>query len=468
MQLLRKLNRALFALQWMEGGQPGVYSSLPYSSKQYLLVGFCSVNASHASNLPIFAPGFPLTFGVFQDYFNRHGKLSNTSQSIWIGVLSTGVPFMGAPFMTCICKTYPHINRRYYILLGLAICVASLIGASFSASLLPLVMTQGLLYGLGIFILDGPVLLILNTWFIQRRGFAYGIIFSITDLFGFAFSFLAEILLWRYGLRWTLLTFACIILVVSGLALLFLKPRPSDGQESFLPQTPLAIVRRCLQNARHYSRQSIFYLFTFSNLFQAFAFYLPFIYLPSYTTDLGHTPTQGAIVLAVGNFAQIFGELGFGQLCDSVNVHVLVLLSSLVASISVFTLWGLAQSLVQLIFFALVFGGFAGGFISLWAGMGRAFGEENAQMIYSIMSFSRGMANIASGPISSSLLRSLPEHPSDSHHHAYGNGKYAGVILFVGICMACSALLGAPGFLAGWRKKKPNKDKEQDTEESEA
>jgi MFS family permease len=383
-------------------------------------------------------------------------------------VLSTGVPFMGAPFMTCICKTYPHINRRYYVLLGLAICVASLAGASFSTSLLPLIMTQGLLYGVGIFVLDAPVLLILNTWFVKRRGFAYGIIFSITDLFGFAFAFLAEVLLWRYGIRWTFLTFAGIILVISGVAMLFLKPRPSEGKEDFCPETALAILTRCLQNARRYSRQSIFYLFTLSNLFQAFAYYLPLIYLPSYTTDLGHTPTQGALALAIANFAQIFGELGFGQLSDSVNVHALVLLSSLVASVSVLALWGLAQSIVQLIFFALIFGGFAGGFISLWAGMGSAFGEENSQMIFSILSFCRGMANIASGPISSSLLRSLPEQGSSGHrHYAYGNGKYAGVVLFVGICMACSALIGALGFLADWKKKQNKGKAELVTKETE-
>ena len=384
-------------------------------------------------------------------------------------MLSTGVPFMGAPFMTCVCKTYPHINRQYYVFLGWAICVVSLVGASFSTSVIPLAMTQGLLYGVGVFVLDAPVLLILNTWFDKRRGFAYGILFSITDLFGFIFAFLGEILLGRSGLRWTLLTFAGIVLVISGPAMLFLKPRPLEGNEIHCRQSPLAILRRCAQNARRYSRQYIFYLFTFSNLFQAFAFYLPFIYLPSYTTDLGHTPTQAALVLAVANFAQIFGELGFGQLSDKVNVYVLIVISSLVASISVLTLWGLAQSLVQLIFFALVFGGFASGFISLWAGMGSAFGEENAQMIFSILSFCRGMGNIVSGPISSALLRSLPEHDSSQpHHHPYGNGKYARVVLFVGICMACSALLGALGFLAGLQKQQNNRDKVEPAKEEEA
>jgi MFS family permease len=328
--------------------------------------------------------------------------------------------------------------------------------------LLPLALTQGLLYGVGIFVLDAPVLLILNTWFVKRRGFAYGTLFGITDLFGFGFAILAEILLGRHGLRWTLLTFAGIILLISGPAMLFLKPRPLEDKEAFCPQTSLAILKRCLYHARRYSRQYIFYLFTLSNIFQALAFYLPFIYLPSYTTDLGHTPTQGVIVLGAANFAQIFGELGFGQLSDSVNVHALIILSSLVASISVLALWGLAQSLVQLVFFALVFGGFASGFISLWPGMGSAFGEESAQMIYSILSFFRGVGNIVSGPISSSLLRGLPEHGSghNRHHHAYGNRKYAWVVLFVGICMACSALLGVLGLLIGGQKIRDGNDTE--------
>jgi len=193
--------------------------------------------------------------------------------------------------MTCICKTYPHINRRYYILLGWVICVISLVGASFSTSLLPLALTQGLLYGVGAFILDAPVLLILNAWFVKRRGFAYGILFSITDLIGFGFAILAEIMLRRHGLRWTLLMFAGIILLISGPAILFLKPRPLEDKGAFCPQTPLVILKRCLYHARRYTRQYTFYLFTLSNLFQALAFYLPFIYLPSYTTDLGHTPT---------------------------------------------------------------------------------------------------------------------------------------------------------------------------------
>lgn len=93
---------------------------------------------------------------------------------------------------------------------------------------------------------------------------------------------------------------------------------------------------------------------------------------------------------------------------------------------------------------------------------GKTFGEESAQMIFSLLSFCRGVGNIVSGPISSSLLRGLPEHGSGHthHRHVYGNHKYAWVVLFVGICMACSALLGAMGLLAGGRKNRDGNDTE--------
>jgi MFS family permease len=76
-------------------------------------------------------------------------------------------------------------------------------------------------------------------------------------------------------------------------------------------------------------------------------------------------------VLAIANLAQIIGEVGFGKLSDKVPFQGLcVLASSLVAAIATLTLWGLSHTLIQLIFFGIVFGAFASGFISLWARIG--------------------------------------------------------------------------------------------------
>jgi MFS family permease len=153
-------------------------------------------------------------------------------------------------------------------------------------------------------------------------------------------------------------------------------------------------------------------------------------------------------VLAVANLAQVIGEFLFGKISDLIRVRGLcVLSSSLGAALATFLLWGLARSYAQLIVFAIIYGAFASGLISLWARIGTFFGEKDAQKIYSVMSFGRGIGNIASGPISAALLSSKHGRKAVDGT-AYGLGRYEAVILFVGTCMSVSAFLAAIGFIA--------------------
>ena len=108
------------------------------------------------------------------------------------------------------------------IILEWLFCVVGLLAAAFCKSLLPLAFTQGLLYGIGVFIPDMPVLLILNTWFIRRPGLTYGVLFATTDLIGFGFSFLAQVLLRKYEFKVALLTFAAIMFAIPGPAIFLL------------------------------------------------------------------------------------------------------------------------------------------------------------------------------------------------------------------------------------------------------
>lgn len=400
------------------------------------------------------AVGFPLSFGIFQEYFRNSHSFPGTTQTPWIGVLSTGVPYLGAPVMTYLCQKY-NFKLRLYVVVGWLLCVVGLVAAAFCRSVIALLFTQGLCYGVGLFIMDVPVLLILNTWFINRRGLAYGVLYGTTDLIGFGFSFLAQALLRKHGFKIALVIFAAIIFAVPGAAMFLLKeripdplPRRSKLSAGDLPQHPIP-EGCCLANwhgsERIYYKRPIFYLLSTSNLIQAFGFYLPFIYLPSYAADLGYSATEGALVLAISNFAQIIGEVSFGKLSDKMPVRGLCVLgSSLVAAIATLTLWGLSHTLGQLVVFGVFFGAFASGLISLWARIGTFFGEKEAQAIFSVMSFGRGVGNIASGPISVALL----ENASPVDRHAYAVGKYQGIVLYVGGCMAFSALLGGVGFFA--------------------
>jgi MFS family permease len=73
-----------------------------------------------------------------------------------------------------IYKRWPRLrNRSAYV--GLPIIALSLIAASFANSVWQLMLTQGILYGFGGSIIYYPTLLLLDEWFIRKKGFAFGV-----------------------------------------------------------------------------------------------------------------------------------------------------------------------------------------------------------------------------------------------------------------------------------------------------
>jgi MFS family permease len=62
------------------------------------------------------------------------------------------------------------------ICIGWLICISALVASSFASKFWHLIVTQGLLYGIGFLIIYYPVLSMLNEWFTKRRGMAYGLL----------------------------------------------------------------------------------------------------------------------------------------------------------------------------------------------------------------------------------------------------------------------------------------------------
>jgi hypothetical protein len=415
-----------------------VYIAIIFS--EALLFGSSSTMILFCLQYCLLLSGISLSFGVFQDYYSNQALFPNHQLASWIGVLSAGIPYLGTPFVTYLCETL-SIPPHYYIVLGWALTVIGLLSSAFCHDVKSLIATQGLVYGVGVLFVEMPSLIIMNTWFVKRRGLFFGLLCGVLDLFGVAWGFLASAMLNKYGLRTTCLTMAAITLVIPGLCLFFIRERPTDVSAVGMQSHQSA---SALRRPRRYHQRPTFYLFLTANLLQALAFYLPFIYLPSYTTLLGYSTSKGAVVLAVANVAQIFGEITFGRLSDKVSVHMLAAVSATVACASTFILWSLADSLACVIAFAFLFGSFASGFIALWPRMGTMFAERHANMIYSFLSCGRGLGVIVSGPISSSLLEASGTHGKDVSAHE----KFKALILFVGSCMATSAVISCIGWLS--------------------
>jgi MFS family permease len=319
---------------------------------------------------------------------------------------------------------------------GWVICIVSLVAASFSKTAWQLIVTQGLGYGVGFLILYYSVLSMLNEWFVERRGLAYGILFAAAGISGTGLPFLTDYMLQRLGFANTLRVFAIAMLVMIGPILPFCrgrlpptKPKKDSGTILWKP-----IVKN-----------PIFYFFTISNLFQGLAFYLPFFYIVIYAGTLSISSTKAVLLFGILNLSQVVSQIIIGWLSDYANVFLLLVLSnagSLIACI----LWVTAVGFNHLVFFAILYGLFAGGYSVLVTRFVTALtaDQPTSLWLYGILAFQRGVGNVASGPLSALLLKAMQMNNNGDMSMGFRQ-----LIYFVGGCLL-AASAGGIGFF--WRQ----------------
>jgi len=320
---------------------------------------------------------------------------------------------------------------------GWFICILSLIAASFSKTVWQLILTQGLGYGVGFLILYYAVLSMLNEWFVERRGLAYGCLFAAAGLSGTGLPFLTEFLLNRFGYANTLRMFALGMLLLVGPTLPFCRGRlpPTEGKKGF---TSIAW-KSTLTNP-------IFYFFSLSNLFQGLSFYLPFFYIVLYAASLNITSTKAVLLFGILNLSQVFGQILIGWLSDSANIFLLLVASNL-GSLLACALWITATGFNHLIFFAILYGVFAGGYSVLVTRFVSALTSDapTGLWLYGLLAFQRGVGNVASGPLSAFLLQTISMENQTDMAAGFRN-----LIYFVGACLL-AASVGGLGFI--WKHR---------------
>lgn len=368
--------------------------------------------------------GFPLSFGVFQSYYSTLDTFHNSRYISIVGTTASGISYLGAPLVIPLIqrwKTY----RTQMILVGWPLCIISLVAGSFANELGTLVLTQGVLYGVGFVIFYYPILSMVDEYWVRRRGMAYGFLCSASGVSGAVTPLSLQALLRRYGHRTTLRGVAVFLFVLTGPLIPLLKGRPVQQQN----------VR--LRTDWSFLRTRLFWIYSASNLLMGLGYFFPSLYLPSYASEMGLSTSKGALLLALMSVAQVAGQFTFGYLSDkNTSVNALITVPASTAAIATLSAWGLARSLSPLILFALLYGFFGAGYTAMWARMVTAVSKEPsaAQAIFGLFNFGKGIGNIAAGPISAGLLR------WSSDGGGYGLGTYKAVVLFTGVCLLGSAL----------------------------
>lgn len=335
-----------------------------------------------------------------------------------------------------------------------ALCILSLCLSSLARTLPTIILTQGVLYGLGFVIFYYPILALVNEYWVARRGFAYGILCAASGVSGIVFPFTLTALLNRFGAPTTLRAVAIGLGIITGPMLPLLKgrtpPRISQTDDTTTNTTNNnSETQAPARQSTNWSFLShpLFWIYTLANILQGLGYFFPALFLPTYASALSLSPNTGALLLALMSIAQVLGQTTFGWLSDRPSrLTFLSLISTVVSAAVVFGLWGPARNVPMLCVFAILYGFFGAGYTALWGRMGtQVAGREgdSAFVAFGLFNAGKGLGNVLAGPISGGLLMGSVEGGG------FGLRRYKGVVVFAGACMAGSAVVGGWAMLRG-------------------
>ena len=168
-----------------------------------------------------------MTYGIFQEAYTRENPFNGPSKATGVvGTTLNGVMYLSMPFLSTILDSGRWaLWRRPVAIAGVLISSGAYLLSSWCTEVWQLIVTQGILAGIGGALLFSPATLFVDEWFKHsNRATAYAVQLSSKNVTGTATPFLMYGLLESLGFRWTLRIWAGIVLVV-GLFGIFIIPK---------------------------------------------------------------------------------------------------------------------------------------------------------------------------------------------------------------------------------------------------
>lgn len=165
--------------------------------------------------------GYVNSFGAFQAYYTETLNVPPSTIS-WIGSVQVCLVFVVGAFSGRMLDAGLFVPT---FLVGAIIQLLGIFTMSLSTKYWQLVITQGVMTGLGGGIFFTPSIGLVTTWFSSRRAVAVGIATSGNAVGGMVYPILARELLARIGFAWTTRVLGFLNLAALALVLGFMRPR---------------------------------------------------------------------------------------------------------------------------------------------------------------------------------------------------------------------------------------------------
>ncbi|KAJ3362143.1 hypothetical protein GGF32_006428 [Allomyces javanicus] len=376
--------------------------------------------------------GHQYAFGLYQKQYQTvdfpHAAPSSISL---IGTVGPCVMFVTGTLVGRLAERVPF---QAVIFAGSILLPAGFILASFATEVWQLVLTQGIVYGLGSALTYFPGVSLPAQWWVKRRSFAVGIAVSGTGFGGIAVTQVVGALLPRVGTAWTLRIcgFGSLALLLMASAMVRTRLPPTAHQAG-QTRPPLLDWTR-FRDARFVALMVVTVGFPFGYM-------VPFFSLPTYLSSVAHqSPTFTATLLTVINVLSIVGRVGTGWVADRVGNINTYMISLVVTGAGTLAFWLPAGGNTALLFiYAVVFGLSAGGFIGLNATViAQLFGIEELPSMLGMLYTGTAAGNLAGPPIAAALITACT---SASGIYSTPAREYVGAIVFAALTM----LFGAAG-----------------------
>ncbi|KAF8955854.1 MFS general substrate transporter [Flammula alnicola] len=360
-----------------------------------------------------FTFGLMNAFGTFQAWYAAHQLRHLPASTIsWIGSLQLWMFFFsGAP----IGRLFDAYGPTGLMIAGTICCLTSIMFTSMCKEYYQYILSQGLLFGLGVGLLFYPSLASISTHFSKYRATALGVAVAGSSLGGVVYPVMIQGLLEHIGFGWGVR----IIGLVSGVGCIAAILMVTSLSSQRKPDPCFDI--KTIADAR-------FALLAAGSCFVALGLFIPFFYVVEYARHLSIPDHMSFYVLAVMNAGGVLGRIAPAYLSDSIGRFNLLTPSAFFSGLSCVVFWLFAKSLVSLMLFSSLYGFFSGAFISLITPCVAQISDirqigTRIGMLYSIISF----PSLLGGPAAGALL-------------ARDHGSFTTMIIFSGSTVMAGSL----------------------------
>eukprot|EP00002_Diphylleia_rotans_P001591 TRINITY_DN10883_c0_g1_i1.p1 TRINITY_DN10883_c0_g1~~TRINITY_DN10883_c0_g1_i1.p1 ORF type:complete len:449 (+),score=59.24 TRINITY_DN10883_c0_g1_i1:76-1422(+) len=301
------------------------------------------VMASFATHFIVL--GIQYTFGVFLTSIEEEFDTDRSSVS-WIVTINNAMQLFCGMITGRLVDRY---GFRIVCFCGSLMITTGLLLSSIVNELWQLYITFGIICGVGNSLAFLPSISNISQWFVHKRGLATGIAVSGSGIGQITMAQVSSALLDAFGWRVSFVFLAGMAFVILALPSCMLKRR--------LPTSRPAAFSDAIRDRR-------LHIIIFSCFLGAWGYMVPFVHVVPYGEELGLSSTRARNLLSYMGAASTFGRISIGAIADKVGRRLIMQITMLIIGIATMA-WPFTTSEETLILYCVVFGLFAGGYVSL-------------------------------------------------------------------------------------------------------